>query len=215
MQPAAFCDPCRESKPRIGPLPLIPKERPRIGRNTGNRELSMKFFSANLQDLRELYINNLQKALDMEQQITKALPIMIEKATDPQLKQAFETHLEETRGHASKVEGILQTLGIADTLTCKVASALVSEANDGIKDAADAAVLDVTLIAAGQQVEHHEIAVYGTLRTWAGLLGDNDAAEVLESILEEEKHADLLLTGVADRVNSTAETAAPAYANAN
>jgi ferritin-like metal-binding protein YciE len=172
----------------------------------------MKFFSANLQDLRELYINNLQKALDMEEQITKALPTMIEKTTNPQLKQAFENHLEETRGHVAKVERILQAYGKDEPLTCKVASALVSEAQDGIKDAGDETVRDVTLIAAGQQVEHHEIAVYGTLRTWALLLGETENAQVLDAILSEEKYADILLTGIADRVNTTAESAV--YANA-
>jgi ferritin-like metal-binding protein YciE len=165
----------------------------------------MKFFSANLQDLQALYLNHLQKALDMEQQIVKALPTMIEKATDPLLKKAFENHLEETYGHVSKVERILDGYGQDDTITCKVLSALVSEAEDGIKDAADDAVRDVTLIAAAQQVEHHEIAVYGTLRTWAVLLGEEAQAEIIKTILADEKHADILLTGIADRVNSTAE----------
>lgn len=166
----------------------------------------MKFFSENLQDLRELYVNHLQKALDMEQQITKALPTMIEKATDPQLQQAFQTHLQESEGHVAKVESLLEEFGKNETITCKVLSALVSEAEDGIQDASDDAVRDVTLIAGAQEVEHHEIAVYGTLRTWAGLLGESAQAEVLESILQEEKHTDVLLTGIASRVNTTAET---------
>jgi ferritin-like metal-binding protein YciE len=131
----------------------------------------MKFFSANLQDLRQLYLNDLQKALDMEEHIVKALPTMIEKATNPQLKQAFEAHLDESRNHCSKVERLLQAYGKDEPIACKVIVALVSEAEDGIKDAGDSAVRDVTLIAAAQQVEHHEIAVYGTLRTWASLLG--------------------------------------------
>jgi len=168
----------------------------------------MKFFSANLQDLSALYVNHLQKALDMERQITKALPKMIEKATDPQLKQAFNTHLQETQSHVAKVERLLQQYGKDESISCKVLSSLVSEAEDGIKDAADASVRDVTLIASAQQVEHHEMAVYGTLKTWAGILGETDQALVLESILEEEKHADVLLTGIADRVNTTAETRA-------
>ena len=172
----------------------------------------MKFFSANLHDLRELYINNLRKALDMETQITKALPTMIAKSTNSELKQAFEVHLEETRGHCNKVDRILQAFGKDDPLTCKVVSALVSEAQDGIKDAGDAAVRDVTLIAAGQQVEHHEIAVYGTLRTWAMLLGETEHAAALEAILMEEKHADSLLSSIADQVNSTAESSAYATA---
>jgi ferritin-like metal-binding protein YciE len=132
---------------------------------------------------------------------------MIEKATDPQLKKAFENHLEETRGHVSKVERILQAYGKEDAITCKVIAALVAEAEDGIKDAADESVRDVTLIAAAQQVEHHEIAVYGTLLTWASLLGETEQGEVLATILADEKHADMLLTGISDRVNTTAESA--------
>ena len=167
----------------------------------------MKFFSANLQDLRELYVNSLQKALDMEQQITKALPTMIEKATDPQLKQGLETHLGESQGHVSQVESILsQMSGDTSTITCKVMSALATEGSDSIKDAGDASVRDAAIIAACQQVEHHEMAVYGTLKTWASLLGENQQAQTLERILGEEKHADALLSGVADRVNVDAES---------
>ncbi|MDP9039609.1 MAG: DUF892 family protein [Acidobacteriota bacterium] len=167
----------------------------------------MKIFSANLQDLRELYTNSLQKALDMEQQIVKVLPTMIEKATSPQLRNALETHLRESEGHVSQVESILgQATGDASTITCKVMAALATEGAGMIKDSADPAVCDAAIIAACQQVEHHEIAVYGTLRTWAGLLDEMAQAEMLETILNEEKHADILLTGIADRVNSEAET---------
>ena len=112
------------------------------------------------------------------------------------------------------MEGILaQATGETSTETCKVIRALVTEAEDGIKDAADPSVLDVTLIAAAQQVEHHEIAVYGTLRSWAEILGETSAASVLEQILDEEKNADALLTEISDSVNTTAET--PAYSTAN
>jgi ferritin-like metal-binding protein YciE len=166
----------------------------------------MKLFSENIEDLRSLYIANLKKALDMEQKITKALPTMIEKSTDPQLASAFRNHLTETQGHLAKVESILRdaTNGNADTSTCKAISALITEAEDNIKDAADTSIRDITLIASAQQVEHHEIAVYGTLRTWAELLGDDDAADLLDSILDEEKNADELLSTISDSVNTTA-----------
>jgi ferritin-like metal-binding protein YciE len=174
----------------------------------------MKLFSENIEDLRSLYIANLKKALDMEQKITKALPTMIEKSTDPELARAFRTHLEETRGHVTSVEGLLRAAtGEASPSTCKVISALVTEAEDGIKDAGDESIRDITLIGAAQQVEHHEIAVYGTLRTWAELLGEDDAAEVLEGILEEEKNADELLSTISDTVNTTAAPR-PAYSTA-
>jgi ferritin-like metal-binding protein YciE len=169
----------------------------------------MKFFSANIEDLRTLYIDSLQKAFDMEKKITDALPKMIDKASDHDLANAFATHLEETRGHVRKLEALLrQATGEATTTKCKVISALTTEAEDMVKDATDPSVRDVALIAAGQQVEHHEIAVYGTLRSWAELLGLDDHTDVLEQILEHEKNADELLSNISDRVNVTAETTA-------
>ena len=167
----------------------------------------MKLFSENIEDLRTLYIANLKKALDMEQKITKALPTMIEKSTDPQLATAFRNHLEETKGHVARVESLLrEATGEDSTSTCKAISALITEAEDNIKDATDLSIRDITLIASAQQVEHHEIAVYGTLRTWAELLGEEDASNVLEAILDEEKNADELLSEISDSVNTSAET---------
>ena len=162
----------------------------------------MKLFSANIEDLRTLYVSNLKKALDMEQKITQALPIMIDKSTDPDLISAFQTHLQETRGHVAKVESILRNAtGEASTETCKVINGLTTEASDTIKDVTDPTILNVALIGAAQQVEHHEIAVYGTLRTWANILGETQDATILESILEEEENADEILTGISDHVN--------------
>lgn len=162
----------------------------------------MKLFSANIENLRTLYSENLQKALDMENHIVKALPTMIEKSSDPELATAFRDHLEQTKGHVTKVQSLLRkATGEANTSTCKVISSLVTEAEDSIKDAKDAAIRDISLIASGQQVEHHEMAVYGTLRTWATILGQSDDAAVLESILQEEETADKLLTQIAGHVN--------------
>jgi ferritin-like metal-binding protein YciE len=162
----------------------------------------MKIFSANIEDLRTLYISNLKKALDMEQKITDALPKMIDKSTDPQLATAFRDHLRQTEGHVASVEGLLRRItGDADTMTCKAISGLITEAEDSIKDASDSSIRDITLIACGQQVEHHEIAVYGTLRTWANILGLTEDARVLDSILSEEKQADVLFSSISDGVN--------------
>jgi ferritin-like metal-binding protein YciE len=173
----------------------------------------MKLFSENIEDLRTLYIANLRKALDMEQKITKALPTMIEKSTDAQLATAFRNHLEETRGHVAEVERILHnTTRETSPSTCKVIGSLINEADDNIKDAGDESIRDITLIASAQQVEHHEIAVYGTLRNWAELLGETEAADVLESILDEEKTADETLTAISDSVNTTAETRSRSHA---
>jgi ferritin-like metal-binding protein YciE len=163
----------------------------------------MKLFSANIEDLENLYTTNLKKALDMEQKITSALPDLIEKSTDPELMAAFRTHLEETKGHVNKVEALLQRItgGEAETETCKVINGLTTEASDTITDVVDTGVRDVALIAAAQQVEHHEIAVYGTLRRWAELLGLEQDAGILESIEAEEINADEILTDISRRVN--------------
>lgn len=162
----------------------------------------MKLFSAHIEDLRSLYISNLKKALDMEQKITKALPDLIENSTDPELSDAFRVHLDETQGHVSTVESLLRKhIGETATETCKVIGGLTTEASDTIKDATDPSVRDIALIGAAQQVEHHEIAVYGTLRRWAEILGLDEDAALLESIEAEEENADAVLTEIADRVN--------------
>jgi ferritin-like metal-binding protein YciE len=162
----------------------------------------MKLFSANIEDLQSLYVNNLKKALDMEQKITKALPDLIENSSDSELSNAFRAHLQQTNGHVAKVEGLLQrATGETKTETCKVIGGLTTEASDTIKDVTDPTVRDIALIGAAQQVEHHEIAVYGTLRNWAELLGLDQDAAVLESIEAEEMKADELLTDISERVN--------------
>ena len=162
----------------------------------------MKLFSAHIEDLRSLYITNLKKALEMEQKITKALPDLIQASTDPELSDAFRMHLDETQGHVSSVEGLLRKhIGEATTETCKVISGLTAEASDLIKDVTDPNVRDIALIGGAQQVEHHEIAVYGTLRRWAEILGLDEDAAVIESIEAEEENADAVLTEIADRVN--------------
>ena len=162
----------------------------------------MKIFSANIEDLRTLYVTNLKKALDMEQKITDALPKMIDKSTDPQLAQAFRDHLRQTEGHVANVEALIRNAtGDSDTETCKAIGGLITEAEDGAKDASDMSIRDITLIASAQQVEHHEIAVYGTLRTWANILGLSEDVRILESILNEEKAADKLLSTISDGVN--------------
>jgi ferritin-like metal-binding protein YciE len=169
----------------------------------------MKVFSANIDNLRKLYINQLQMLLSTEQQITEALPKMIDKATDTQLKQAFQSHLQETDEHVTRLEQILnQAAGEAKTVKCKVMAALVTETEDMVKDAADDAVRDAALISAGQRVEHYEIATYGAVRRWAQLLGETAHMELLDKTIKEEGHADHLLTQIAERVNPYAQKAA-------
>ena len=169
----------------------------------------MKLFSADLDSLRDLYRNQLRMLLSTEQQIGDALPTMIEKATDVQLKQAFQSHLQETRVHVTRMQQILrEELHEAEPIKCKVLSALVSEAEDMIKDASDVTVRDVALIAAAQRVEHYEIASYGAVRRWAQILGEAEQAALLDHTIKEEGHADQLLTSISDRVNVEADKAA-------
>ena len=168
----------------------------------------MKLFSAHIEDLRSLYITNLKKALEMEQKITKALPDLIQASTDPELSDAFRMHLDETQGHVSSVEGLLRHhIGEAATQTCKVIGGLTGEASATIKDVTNPNVRDIALIGDAQAVEHHEIAVYGTLRRWAEILDLDEDAAVIESIEAEEENADAVLTEIADRVNLEATPA--------
>ena len=169
----------------------------------------MKFISANLDSLRKLYIDQLQHLHSAEAQITKALPKMVEKSTDPQLKQALETHLQETRGHITRLEQILrQCTGQVDSKKNKGIAALITEGEDIITDANDEAVRDAGIIAAAQKVEHYEMAAYGTVRTFAEILGETQQADLLEKTLDEEKNADSILTQISDSANTRADKAA-------
>jgi ferritin-like metal-binding protein YciE len=169
----------------------------------------MKFMSENLETLRGLYHNQLRMLLSTEQQIVEALPKMMEKATDVQLKQAFQSHLQETNVHVIRIQNILrEETKEAKAETCKVLKALVAEAEDMIKDSKDEAVRDAALIAAAQRVEHYEIAVYGAVRHWAQILGKNEQASLLDQTIKEEGHADHLLTEISNRINVEADKAA-------
>jgi ferritin-like metal-binding protein YciE len=169
----------------------------------------MGIFTPDVNNLRELYVTGLERALNSEKQIVeKGLPAMIEKATSPELKQAFETHLKESQEHVARLERILEAAeGEANESKCKVTAALISGAESDIKDAANDSIRDVVLIAAGNQVEHHEIAVYGTLRTWAEVLGEDEDAAILDKTLAEEEAADELLTSLAEEINVEAPVA--------
>ena len=167
----------------------------------------MKLFSADLKSLHELYIAKLQKALDLENTIVeKGLPGLIAAATDTTLVAGLQAHLEESRIHAERVTSILERhLGEAASKKCPAIHTLVSEAEDDMQDAGSTAVRDITIIAAAQEVEHHEIAVYGTLAAWAQLMDHQEDVALLTMTLEEEKAADMKLTQVSDSVNLEGE----------
>lgn len=167
----------------------------------------MGLFTKDIATLNDLFLHTLQDIYYAENQITKALPKMIEKATDPELKQGFETHLRETAGQIERLEQAFELLGEkAKAVTCPAIDGIIKEANEVAGDIADKAVLDAGLIASAQAVEHYEISRYGTLIAWATELGHGQVATLLEQTLEEEKATDLKLTVLAtDKANSRAE----------
>jgi ferritin-like metal-binding protein YciE len=134
-----------------------------------------------------------------ENQIVKALPEMIEKASDPRLKQGFQSHLGETRNHVKRLEQVFKLHGVeAKGVDCPAIDGIIEETNEVAGDVADKKVLDAALIAAGQAVEHYETTRYGTLIAWAKQLGRPDCASLLAQNLEEEKAADAKLTELAE-----------------
>ena len=159
----------------------------------------MGIFSKDIKTLDDLFVHQLRDIYYAEKQLVKALPKMAEKATSPQLKQAFQSHLEETEGHVARVEQVFKMHGVeAKGVDCPAIDGIIKEANEIIGDVDDKNVLDAALIAAGQAAEHYEITRYGTLIAWAKQLGRNDCASVLEQNLAEEKAADKKLTSLAE-----------------
>jgi ferritin-like metal-binding protein YciE len=149
-------------------------------------------------NFRELYKTELQEACSLEAQLVQALPKMAEAAHDPTLKKAIRTHLEETRGHQKQVEEILRRHGAGTREhTDQSMQAIISEAEKWAGMVRDPQLRDAGLIASAQRVEHYEIAVYGTLATWAKQLGLDDDVRALHGIMEQEKHADDELTSLA------------------
>jgi ferritin-like metal-binding protein YciE len=157
--------------------------------------------------LKGLYIDELRDIYNAENQLTKALPKMAKAATSDDLRAGFEGHLEQTKGHVERLERIFKELGEKPTgKKCKGMEGLVKEGEEMIKEEElEGEALDAGLISAAQRVEHYEIAAYGCVRTYAKLLGQDDAAELLEQTLGEEKETDQKLTMLAENINVEAE----------
>ena len=153
----------------------------------------------NLDSLEELFKDELKEIFDAEKQLTKALPKLAKKATSTELQTAFEDHLQETEMHVERLEQVFDQLGMAPRARAsKAMRNLIAEGSDMIAEAEDDATRDALMIAAAQKVEHYEIAAYGTLRTWANVLGRRDAAGLLDETLDEEKQTDQRLTQIAE-----------------
>jgi len=152
-----------------------------------------------MDSLADLLQDELKDLYDAEKQLTKALPKLAKKASNEELRDALEQHLQETEGHVERLERIFDMLGMpARGKRCEGMKHLIEEGNDMIGDAEEDATRDAVMIAAAQKAEHYEIASYGTVRTWANVLGKSDVASLLEETLEEEKAADEKLTEIAE-----------------
>jgi ferritin-like metal-binding protein YciE len=157
--------------------------------------------------LQDLFILELGDLYDAENQLIKALPKMAKAASSESLRGAFEEHLEKTKEHAARIERIFAELDLsAKREKCKGMQGLVSEANDLLKKKLNPEVQDAGIIGSAQRVEHYEISAYGTVRTWAELLQNRQAVDLLEQTLQEEKDADEKLTELAQQINVEAQT---------
>lgn len=168
----------------------------------------MGLFAQKFETLRELYINELRDLYSAETQLVEALPKMAAAATAPELKQAFNSHLTETKEHVHRLEQILQKLSEKPKgETCEAMKGLIKEGEGYVKAGGDDDVRDAGLIGAAQRVEHYEIAGYGTVRALAQRIGDDYAVEILQKTLDEEGAADKKLTAIAEStVNANAAT---------
>ena len=154
---------------------------------SNSRPKLFKFFE---EELKDIYW--------AEKALLKAIPKMSENATSPELKNALDIHLNETKGHVDRLEQVFTIIGKeAEAKKCEAMSGIIDECEEIIDDTEEGAMRDAGIIAAGQKVEHYEIATYGTLRNYANVLGYPDAVELLEKTLREEKAADEKLTELA------------------
>ncbi len=150
-------------------------------------------------DLQELFVAQLRDILWAEKQLVKVLPKMAKAAQDEQLSDALMQHQKETEGHIDRLSEIFDTLGLsARAKKCQAMEGLLKEGDEMMEEYADTNAIDAAIIAAGQKVEHYEMATYGTLRAFAARLGHNRAEELLGETLDEEEAADKLLSEIAE-----------------
>jgi ferritin-like metal-binding protein YciE len=163
-----------------------------------------------IKNFRSLYVQQLRYLLSTENQIVKGLQAMIKHATDTELKGAFQSHLQETENQVIRLEQIIAEVneGDVDDKKDPIITALIGSGENIVSESDEGPVRDAGLLATAQKIEHYEIASYGAARDWAGILGHNNHAQLLEKTLNEEKHADQLLTSISQRMNRTAAATA-------
>jgi ferritin-like metal-binding protein YciE len=155
--------------------------------------------------LKDVYVDELRDLYNAEQQLIKALPKIAKAATSEDLQQGFEEHLEQTKGHARRLEQIFQALGESvKGKKCKGMEGIVAEGAEVMSEDYEGAVMDAALISAAQRVEHYEIAAYGSVHAYATILGEAEAANLLEQTLNEEKETDQKLTDLSESINEEA-----------
>jgi ferritin-like metal-binding protein YciE len=159
--------------------------------------------------LRDLYIDELKDLHNAENQLVKALPKMAKAASSEELKQGFEEHLEQTRGHVRRLEQIFKSLDESPKgKKCASMEGLVKEGSEVMEEDFEGALMDAALIGAAQRVEHYEIAAYGTASEFAKILGESEHVRLLEETLQEEKETDEKLTELAKEINPQANEGA-------
>lgn len=162
-----------------------------------------------INSLRDLLVDELMDLYNAESQLVKALPKMAKAASHEDLKEGFEQHLEETRGHIDRLDRAFKILGAkAKSKTCHAMKGLVEEGAEAIEEEAPDAIRDAKLIGAAQRVEHYEIAAYGTARAFAETLGETKVADLLQETLDEEGETDKKLTALAQTINEEANAEA-------
>jgi ferritin-like metal-binding protein YciE len=169
------------------------KSSPKENENNGGQQMDT--------ELHELFLDELADLLNAETQLTKALPKMAKAAQSEELAEAFRSHLAETETHVDRLKQVFASLDEkVKTKTCKAMKGLVEEGSELMEELKGSSAIDAGLIAAGQKVEHYEIASYGSVRAWAEQMGHTEAVSLLEETLAEEKAADEKLTDIAENV---------------
>jgi ferritin-like metal-binding protein YciE len=164
-----------------------------------NEEAAMGLFTKDIKTMDDLFVHTLRDIYYAENQIVKALPDMIAKATNTDLKRGFETHLNETKNHVKRLEQVFKMHSVeVSGVDCPAIDGIIKETKEVAGEVANKNVMDAALIAAAQAVEHYEMTRYGTLIAWAKQLGRNDCASVLQQTLDEEKATDAKLTSLAE-----------------
>ena len=188
---------------------------PRVQQLVTKPQTERKKGNMNLETLKELYVEELRDLYNAENQLIKALPKMAKGASSDELKEAFEKHLEQTKGHVQRLEQVFEELGEKTKgKTCQAMKGLIEEGSEVLKADGEDSVLDAAIIVAAQKVEHYEIASYGSVRTFAQLLGQDKSAELLQQTLDEESEANELLNKLAEDIVNPEALMEPELASA-